>query len=40
MKSDGTRRTVQHSMQGVFVFVLLGFFAVLSMQKRTNRRLY
>lgn len=28
--SGGTRRTVQHSMQGAFVFVLLGFFALLS----------
>ena len=27
---NGTRRTVQHSMHGAFVFVLLGFFAVLS----------
>ena len=26
----GKRRTVQHSMQGVFVFVLLGLFAVMS----------
>lgn len=27
---SGKRRTVQHSMQGVFVFVLLGLFAVMS----------
>ena len=27
---SGERRTVQHSMQGVFVFVLLGIFAVMS----------
>ena len=26
----GKRRSVQHSMQGVFVFVLLGLFAVMS----------
>ena len=27
---SGKRRTAQHSMQGVFVFVLLGLFAVMS----------
>ncbi len=27
---SGNRKTVQHSMQGVFVFVLLGLFAVMS----------
>lgn len=27
---SGKRKTVQHSMQGVFVFVLLGLFAVMS----------
>ncbi|MBQ6347902.1 MAG: DUF4860 domain-containing protein [Clostridia bacterium] len=27
---SGRRRTVQHSMHGVFVFVLLGLFAVMS----------
>ena len=27
---SGRRKTVQHSMQGVFVFVLLGLFAVMS----------
>lgn len=27
---SGKRRNVQHSMQGVFVFVLLGLFAVMS----------
>lgn len=27
---SGKHRTVQHSMQGVFVFVLLGLFAVMS----------
>lgn len=27
---NGKQRTVQHSMQGVFVFVLLGLFAVMS----------
>ena len=27
---SGNHKTVQHSMQGVFVFVLLGFFAVMS----------
>ncbi|MBQ8963705.1 MAG: DUF4860 domain-containing protein [Clostridia bacterium] len=27
---NGKRRSVQHSMQGVFVFVLLGLFAVMS----------
>ena len=27
---NGKRRSVQHSMQGIFVFVLLGLFAVMS----------
>ena len=27
---SGKRRNIQHSMQGVFVFVLLGLFAVMS----------
>ena len=27
---SGNHKTVQHSMQGVFVFVLLGLFAVMS----------